>query len=76
MFDKPTDVYAIFTKDAPSIFLNTPNNKKVNLKLEKDVSLSKQKLLEFIEANKPVSYTHLTLPTNRVACRSRWSPYH
>ena len=24
----------------------------------------------------PVSYTHLTLPTNRVACRSRWSPYH
>ena len=21
-------------------------------------------------------YTHLTLPTNRVACRSRWSPYH
>ena len=26
--------------------------------------------------NKPVSYTHLTLPTNRVACRSRWSPYH
>ena len=53
MFDKPTDVYAIFTKDAPSIFLNTPNNKKVNLKLEKDVSLSKQKLLEFIEANKP-----------------------
>ena len=25
---------------------------------------------------KAVSYTHLTLPTNRVACRSRWSPYH
>ena len=24
----------------------------------------------------PVSYTHLTLPTNRVACSSRWSPYH
>ena len=22
-----------------------------------------------------VSYTHLTLPTNR-ECRSRWSPYH
>ena len=53
MFDKPTDVYAIFAKDTPSIFLNTPNNKKANLKLEKDVALSKQKLLEFIEANKP-----------------------
>ena len=25
---------------------------------------------------KPVSYTHLTLPTTPVACRSRWSPYH
>ena len=23
-----------------------------------------------------VSYTHLTLPTNTNACRSRWSPYH
>ena len=53
MFDKPSDVYAIFAKDAPSIFLNTHNNKKVNLKLEKDIALSKQKLLEFIEANKP-----------------------
>ena len=25
---------------------------------------------------KPVSYTHLTLPTTRLVCRSRWSPYH
>ena len=24
----------------------------------------------------PVSYTHLTLPTNARECRSRWSPYH
>ena len=24
----------------------------------------------------PVSYTHLTLPTNEQQCRSRWSPYH
>ena len=23
-----------------------------------------------------VSYTHLTLPTITVRCRSRWSPYH
>ena len=23
-----------------------------------------------------VSYTHLTLPTIHVLCRSRWSPYH
>ena len=25
---------------------------------------------------KPVSYTHLTLPTIPFECRSRWSPYH
>ena len=25
---------------------------------------------------RPVSYTHLTLPTNFKRCRSRWSPYH
>ena len=24
----------------------------------------------------PVSYTHLTLPTTIIRCRSRWSPYH
>ena len=24
----------------------------------------------------PVSYTHLTLPTSHITCRSRWSPYH
>ena len=24
----------------------------------------------------PVSYTHLTLPTKDIRCRSRWSPYH
>ena len=23
-----------------------------------------------------VSYTHLTLPTTQLKCRSRWSPYH
>ena len=25
---------------------------------------------------KSVSYTHLTLPTRSIKCRSRWSPYH
>ena len=27
-------------------------------------------------ASKSVSYTHLTLPTIILPCRSRWSPYH
>ena len=26
--------------------------------------------------SKTVSYTHLTLPTINLRCRSRWSPYH
>ena len=26
--------------------------------------------------SRPVSYTHLTLPTTSARCRSRWSPYH
>ena len=28
------------------------------------------------ERSDPVSYTHLTLPTIILTCRSRWSPYH
>ena len=28
------------------------------------------------DPSKSVSYTHLTLPTTRLVCRSRWSPYH
>ena len=28
------------------------------------------------ESQEPVSYTHLTLPTSWMKCRSRWSPYH
>ena len=27
-----------------------------------------------VEHVKPVSYTHLTLPTTGIRCRSRWSP--
>ena len=30
----------------------------------------------FVRRPQPVSYTHLTLPTNTVTCRSRWSPDH
>ena len=31
---------------------------------------------EFNIITSAVSYTHLTLPTIHVECRSRWSPYH
>ena len=36
--------------------------------------VSKQEL--HAGGRKPVSYTHLTLPTIAAECRSRWSPYH
>ena len=31
---------------------------------------------EILQGVMTVSYTHLTLPTTIVLCRSRWSPYH
>ena len=31
---------------------------------------------ELLPKVETVSYTHLTLPTIHVECRSRWSPYH
>ena len=38
------------------------------------------KKIETVQTNnltlRPVSYTHLTLPTISLVCRSRWSPYH
>ena len=30
----------------------------------------------YLNGSETVSYTHLTLPTNYLQCRSRWSPYH
>ena len=33
-------------------------------------------LPDIVHTSLPVSYTHLTLPTTRLVCRSRWSPYH
>ena len=41
--------------------------------------LGMEAIYEFDVKDMPVtavSYTHLTLPTNTVTCRSRWSPYH
>ena len=34
------------------------------------------KLLKTLKHLRAVSYTHLTLPTKDIRCRSRWSPYH
>ena len=43
----------------------------------KGIRLKHDGSMYFLEVDAaPVSYTHLTLPTNTNACRSRWSPYH
>ena len=36
--------------------------------------INKEEQKEFCKNT--VSYTHLTLPTSVLMCRSRWSPYH
>ena len=47
---------------------------------EKDEEVKKDRLVVtesgYKEQHMAVSYTHLTLPTIHVLCRSRWSPYH
>ena len=51
------------------IFLVANMKKLIDLKNNKSLFI----LLAFVIS---VSYTHLTLPTIHVECRSRWSPYH
>ena len=38
--------------------------------------LPADRYLDLLLSAPPVSYTHLTLPTIILPCRSRWSPYH
>ena len=40
------------------------------------IPISEHAKIEKMENIRPVSYTHLTLPTTLHECRSRWSPYH
>ena len=56
---------------AVELMLNTPHVKDLIMKGEiADVKEAHR------DSGEPVSYTHLTLPTTRQRCRSRWSPYH
>ena len=43
-----------------------------------DIQLGTQLTKDYVvlATSRPVSYTHLTLPTKNSPCRSRWSPYH
>ena len=48
---------------------NTPLNDQV--KYQAELAIEEADIIIMA-----VSYTHLTLPTTRLVCRSRWSPYH
>ena len=53
-------IKAIYERPTANIILNGQNLRAFPLR----------------SGTRPVSYTHLTLPTNKAVCRSRWSPYH
>ena len=50
-------------------------NKEKFRKMRRGLGTSRTSL-NVATSESSVSYTHLTLPTNTVTCRSRWSPYH
>ena len=52
------------------------NDLDIFIESEQDLHSYKSTPLRTNELVVAVSYTHLTLPTSAVACRSRWSPYH
>ena len=55
---------------------SVPSTKTNNLLMERSGTEEEELTLTMEWKTGAVSYTHLTLPTNTVTCRSRWSPYH
>ena len=58
---------------------NEISETEIRKKIPFDIATRKMKYLGISltkEVKDPVSYTHLTLPTIILPCRSRWSPYH
>ena len=53
-----------------------PDAKPGKAKAKKPKKKKEKKKSAPPDAQTPVSYTHLTLPTMLAQCRSRWSPYH
>ena len=75
------EAYAELMKNRKNVLLggtsylrmgNTNYNTAVDISNVTDID----KITEKEDSFETVSYTHLTLPTTRLRCRSRWSPYH
>ena len=54
----------------------TQKSREDRLRERSERLLARERMIHERMAQEAVSYTHLTLPTNSVRCRSRWSPYH
>ena len=60
-----------------SLLVSHDSNALVIAKIEKPEALRNlDAIVDATDGVMAVSYTHLTLPTTRQRCRSRWSPYH
>ena len=77
------DVYGKVENKEIKILELIPIKRRYVIKLKDDEVSSAKQLIDLLnhgttlqELEKPVSYTHLTLPTTSRRCRSRWSPYH
>ena len=62
--------------DAANVFSKLPKENYFGMVAKNGKEyLDKNKTMT-ADDSRPVSYTHLTLPTIAAECRSRWSPYH
>ena len=73
------DGYAVHSEDVDSasaekpVFLTVAGT--VGPGQQMDQQLKRKEAIR-VMTGAPVSYTHLTLPTTKALCRSRWWPYH
>ena len=56
--------------------LNDIETKSTIVRIIESRSCFFEKINKIDKPLRTVSYTHLTLPTTKALCRSRWSPYH
>ena len=73
----PRSAFRNFGPSAPGLWLQPKNvNPRPNVRPKPPKTVKPKLPARVPQGNRPVSYTHLTLPTNVSMCRSRWSPYH
>ena len=66
----------IVAVSAAAFFWQTVQQQRLLIWLAAVIGVGLARTLILWSYRTPVSYTHLTLPTIILPCRSRWSPYH